>query len=68
MRYLFSTEGGELFMLAFHLDQDPSQSMVVEYLAGDLSSASSLTYLDNSFVFYASQHSDSYILKVTPEL
>jgi len=55
-------------MLAFHLDQDPSQAMVVEYLAGDLSSASSLTYLDNSFVFYASQHSDSYILKVTPEL
>lgn len=55
-------------MLAFHLDQEPNQFMVVEYLSGDLSSASSLTYLDNNFVFYGSQHSDSYIIKVTPEL
>jgi|688.fasta_scaffold158855_1 hypothetical protein len=42
--------------------------MKLEYLAGDLSSASSLSYLDNSYLFYASENSDSYIIKITPEL
>lgn len=41
--------------------------MAVEFLAGALSIASSLVYLDSSLVFYASALSDSYILLVTPE-
>ena len=73
MRYLLGTEAGELFMLAFELEflgrPDQEQSfMVLEFLASELSSASSITYLDNSYVFYASQNSDSYILQVTSEL
>ena len=73
MRYLLATEAGELFMMAFQLDLlgkvDLDQRfMVLEFLASELSSASSITYLDNSYVFYASQNSDSYILQVTSAL
>lgn len=73
MRYLLATEAGELFMLAFQLDllDKPDQEqrfIVLEFLASELSSASAVTYLDNSYVFYASAHSDSYILQVTSEL
>jgi hypothetical protein len=73
MRYLLATEAGELFMLAFQLEllDKPDQEqrfIVLEFLASELSSASSVTYLDNSYVFYASAHSDSYILQVTSEL
>lgn len=73
LRYLIATEGGELFMLAFLLDylgmpDHEQKALVLEFLASELSAASSITYLDNNFCFYASQKSDSYILKITSDL
>jgi hypothetical protein len=73
MRYLLATEAGELFMLAFHLDlltvpEQESKAIVLEFLASELSSASSLTYLGNNYVYYASANSDSHVLEITTEL
>jgi hypothetical protein len=54
-------------MLAFQLDllgkADLDQRfLVLEFLASELSTAASITYLDNSYVFYGSKNSDSYII------
>ena len=73
MRYLLTTEAGELFMLAFQLDllgitDFDQRFLVLEFLASELSTACSITYLDNSYLFYASKNSDSYILQVTSDL
>jgi len=73
LRYLIATEGGELFMLAFLLEylgmaQQEQRFIVLEFLASELSSASSLTYLDNNYIFYGSSKSDSYVLQATTEL
>lgn len=73
LRYLLATEAGELFMLAFQLDllnipEQENRAIVLEFLGSELSSASSLTYLDNNYVFYASANSDSHILEITEEL
>ena len=47
------------------LDADVESSfMNVEFLASKLSFCSSLVYLDNSYVFYASREGDSFILKI----
>lgn len=60
-------------MLAFQLEflnrpEFENQFIVLEFLASELSSASSIAYLDNSYVFYGSANSDSFILQVTSEL
>ncbi len=67
MRYLFASESGELYMLAFCLDflhliqglanpnfQEGNQFMIVEFLGHKLSPCSTMQYLDNGFVFYGS--------------
>ena len=73
MRYLMATEAGELFMLAFYLDLlgiegQEQKALVLEFLASELSSASSLTYLANNFIYYASANSDTHILEVMDSL
>ena len=68
-----ATEAGELFMVAFHLDLlgiegQENKALVLEFLASELSSASSLTYLANNYLYYASANSDTHILQVTTDL
>ena len=60
-------------MLAFLLEylgmaHQEQRFIVLEFLASELSSASSLTYLDNNYIFYGSSKSDSYVLQATTEL
>ena len=82
LRFLFATESGELYMLAFNIDAlnlilsakdrnvDPKivdRLMTIEFLASKLTFCSSLEYLDNSYIFYSSKEGDSFVLKICPE-
>jgi hypothetical protein len=82
VRYLFATESGELYMLAFFIEPleallnskgtKPSQASTdnliqIEFLASNLTFCSSLVYLDNSYIFYSSKEGDSYVLKICAE-
>ncbi|CDW78610.1 dna damage-binding protein 1 [Stylonychia lemnae] len=80
MRYLFATECGEFYLLAFNLENlhlingfgavnplEANQFMIIEFLAHKLSSCSSLNYLDNGFVYYGSKLGESMLLLLETE-
>jgi hypothetical protein len=75
MRYLFATENGELYMLAFYLDHlhlvagisnvnvpEANAFMIIEYLGSKLSCPSQVEYLDNGYVYYGSNLGDSMLI------
>lgn len=80
MRYLFGTNEGEIYMLAFHLDllhlvtnigqfnaNEANAFVVVEFLASKLSPCSTIQYIDNGNFFYGSTRGDSYIIQLMSE-
>ena len=75
LRYLLGSESGELYMLAFYLDnlhvvnnlnnvsvQDANSFMIIEFLGSKLPTCSSLEYLDNGYVFYGSRSGESMLI------
>jgi len=77
MRYLYGTECGDLYMIAFDLRNlslmssltevnqfEAGKFLIIEYLGGNLSECQSLSYLSNGYVFYGSRLGDSHILKL----
>eukprot|EP00347_Sterkiella_histriomuscorum_P011081 403373826 len=72
MRYLFATECGDLYLLAFNLEylhlvtsigninpHEATSFMMIEFLAQKLPSCTTLNYLDNGLFFYGSKLADS---------
>jgi Mono-functional DNA-alkylating methyl methanesulfonate N-term len=78
LRYIFGTDAGELYIIAFNLKQlnlmsqpggnhqsfESNQFMTVEYLGSRLSPCSAIAYLDGGYLYYGSEQGDSFLIKL----
>ena len=80
MRYMFATNEGELYMLAFALSnvgivqgsapvspQEANSFVIIEFMSSKLTPCSSLVYLDDGYVYYGSKLGNSFIIKLQTE-
>jgi len=67
VRYLGGTMDGKLFMIAFDTSKLRDQNSVFYEYLGEISIPSSIEYIDNGYVFIASEMGDSYLISLLSE-